>query len=345
MLKAGVRVNRSQINTGSAPTSADNGNPIPNRHTRNQTDNMLSFHSTVTPEITQDRNPDTLRETSSNMVESKTLCPNSVDKDSHLDEDRSEYAAIDILEVEDMVELEKGKIPKNLSSKDKGHKIKIGASTNTSLVVQRPTVEDLEGQVQDHRISSATLFEICTRLDKEKSKKIKKAVPKAASSTIRKTVVPKESMTARPQVEIIDGRIVIKESSLTLPLEKTNDIDEFEEVEEDIFPTAKYSSFRQSTHGPVWGIDETRRFYEALSQCGTDFSLMQVFFPRRTRKQLKRKFYREESQHPELIKHTLQVKLPLDLEPFENNELTKYAYGSTSCNEDKKASTAAMVDV
>lgn len=56
---------------------------------------------------------------------------------------------------------------------------------------------------------------------------------------------------------------------------------------------------------------------------------MQAFFPRRTRKQLKNKFYRylpylhylsifrEESRHPELIKATLNSLIPLDLAPFE----------------------------
>ena len=38
---------------------------------------------------------------------------------------------------------------------------------------------------------------------------------------------------------------------------------------------------------------------------------MQAFFPSRTRKQLKKKFYREESGHPELIKVTLNSQLPL----------------------------------
>jgi hypothetical protein len=70
--------------------------------------------------------------------------------------------------------------------------------------------------------------------------------------------------------------------------------------------------------------------FQALRQCGTDFSLMQAFFPRRTRKQLKNKFFREEGHHPELIKATLNSQLPLgesrsppislifvDLAPFE----------------------------
>jgi hypothetical protein len=38
--------------------------------------------------------------------------------------------------------------------------------------------------------------------------------------------------------------------------------EDFEEVEEGIHSTAKYSSFAPSTHSSAWGVDETRRFYE-----------------------------------------------------------------------------------
>ncbi len=46
---------------------------------------------------------------------------------------------------------------------------------------------------------------------------------------------------------------------------------------------------------------------------------MQGLFQRRSRKELKRKFYREEKVHPELVKAALNAKskLPLDLAPFE----------------------------
>ena len=46
---------------------------------------------------------------------------------------------------------------------------------------------------------------------------------------------------------------------------------------------------------------------------------MQGFFPRRSRQELKKKFYREEKVHPELVKATISGKtmLPLDLTLFE----------------------------
>lgn len=38
--------------------------------------------------------------------------------------------------------------------------------------------------------------------------------------------------------------------------------EDFEEVEEGIHPTAKYSSFTPPVYSSAWGIDETKRFYE-----------------------------------------------------------------------------------
>lgn len=120
-----------------------------------------------------------------------------------------------------------------------------------------------------------------------------------------------------PQVEIVNGKIVLRESSLMVPVHGPVTHEDFEEVEEGIHPTAKYSSFTQHIHSRTWGIEETKQFYEALRQCGTDFSLMQAFFPHRTRKQLKLKFWREEKRHPQLIKTAITTNLPLDLAPFE----------------------------
>jgi hypothetical protein len=107
---------------------------------------------------------------------------------------------------------------------------------------------------------------------------------------------------------------VLKESSLVLP-DATGD-EEYEEMEEGIHATATYNSFLKRKSGLKWGFEETWLFYKALRQCGTEFSLMQSFFPGRTRKQLKLKFQKEEREHPELIRRTLDHSMPLELDPF-----------------------------
>lgn len=57
--------------------------------------------------------------------------------------------------------------------------------------------------------------------------------------------------------------------------------------------------------GLDWTERDTIRFYRALNQCGTDFSMMQSLFPHRTRQELKAKFKREDRKNPEMISKVL----------------------------------------
>ncbi len=110
----------------------------------------------------------------------------------------------------------------------------------------------------------------------------------------------------------------MKESSLLIGgLEPTVAEGDYEEVEEEVNAMSKYSSYMEKRKSSPWGIEETRLFYQALRQCGTEFSLMQTFFPSRSRKELKHKFIREENNFPELVKRSLDASIPLEMMPFE----------------------------
>jgi transcription factor TFIIIB component B'' len=104
-----------------------------------------------------------------------------------------------------------------------------------------------------------------------------------------------EGMSCRdqgPRVEIIDGKIVLKESSLTIDSGTSAAEFEYEEVVEGVGGNSRYSSYINRKASHVWGLEETRMFYQALRQCGTEFSMMQSFFPHRSRRELKLKFRR-----------------------------------------------------
>lgn len=76
-----------------------------------------------------------------------------------------------------------------------------------------------------------------------------------------------------------------------------------------------YASFRKNPKGRrTWTEKQTARFYRALSACGTDFSLMASFFPKRTRQELKNKFKREERRNRELIDRTINDPTQFDIE-------------------------------
>ncbi|KAJ1455948.1 hypothetical protein M885DRAFT_518847 [Pelagophyceae sp. CCMP2097] len=124
----------------------------------------------------------------------------------------------------------------------------------------------------------------------------------------------------RPTVEIIDGRIVVNQASLVIPVQPAV-VEVIEEVYEDVGTIAAPSSYAGRGHKERWGLEETRRFYSAVQQCGTDFTLMQSLFPSRTQRQLKRKYKREERSQPRLIELALEPRMarPLDVVPFESS--------------------------
>ena len=132
-----------------------------------------------------------------------------------------------------------------------------------------------------------------------------------------------------PLVEVINGEIVIKEASLTVGARRTpQEIDrelmdgahgtDGAIVEDASGVTATYTSFTARQRPQHWGVEETRTFYNALRQCGTDFTLMTGFFPAggggqrgRTRRQLKSKFLAESRRNPKLIELALKNRIPL----------------------------------
>ncbi|KAL7448455.1 hypothetical protein ACHAWC_000638, partial [Mediolabrus comicus] len=133
-----------------------------------------------------------------------------------------------------------------------------------------------------------------------------------------------------PQVEVVNGEIVIAQDSLlSHPTTRTSteQIDkEFGTVVEDETPTrlgainARYDSYvtKPRSRPQRWSADETKSFYRALRQCGTDFSMMQMFLPGRTRSQLKSKYKLELRKNGRLVDMALdpKSKLRLDLSVF-----------------------------
>jgi len=139
---------------------------------------------------------------------------------------------------------------------------------------------------------------------------------------------PKDNRSG-PLVEIINGEIVIKESSMIVGGRRTmeevdRELDGGIVVEENTGITATYTSFTKREKVQRWSVEETRKFYLTLRQCGTDFSTMESFFDgaddgnKRSRKQLKSKYKRECRKNLHLIDMAMnpKVQLPLDLSVF-----------------------------
>lgn len=119
-----------------------------------------------------------------------------------------------------------------------------------------------------------------------------------------------------PQVRVVDGKIVYDEEMAAVAAPAiTDDIeDELEYVDEDDehgkhLTSATYAKRSGSNR---WNAEETEFFYEALAMCGTDFSMIQTFFPHRTRAQVKGKFKIEERADPNRVAQALKQRKPFD---------------------------------
>ncbi len=219
----------------------------------------------------------------------------------------------------------------NKASAGTKFKVQVGVRTKASSerdTDRNETVNKTTETVLDPMASNFTLYSLCDKDFSKNNGKRKAHMGDYGKSSSKST--RKEQSSSRqtqetslkkdvgPQVEIINGKIVLKESSLLIGgTESAVPEGDYEEVEEEVHAMSKYSSYLDRRRSSAWGIEETRLFYSALRQVGTEFSLMQTFFPSRTRKELKLKFIREENQHPELVKRTLEATMPLELTPFE----------------------------
>jgi len=169
--------------------------------------------------------------------------------------------------------------------------------------------------------------------DKAKDSNTKSNVSFSSTNHKKYNLKVDASTNGAPSVQIVDGQIVLQESSVVLPSRRT--VQEVEEefqgnvVEEDEQLNnvqASYTSFiTKGDHVKTrkkgsWSIEETAKFYVALQQLGTDFGSMEALFfeNQRTRKQLKNKYRRELAKNSTLVeKLALNPKYQIQLGQFE----------------------------
>ena len=110
-----------------------------------------------------------------------------------------------------------------------------------------------------------------------------------------------------PQVQVIDGNIVINPQSLTVnaSVEKTVHASEFRHVEEN-GNRLNAASYSRRVKAEKWSKEDTELFYRAMTQFGTDFSLIARLFPGRTRRQVKRKYLIEDRADPRRVEAAIQ---------------------------------------
>ncbi|XP_043472957.1 transcription factor TFIIIB component B'' homolog [Leptopilina heterotoma] len=126
-----------------------------------------------------------------------------------------------------------------------------------------------------------------------------------------------------PRVKVgPDGQLIVDEKSLII--ERTEQKNRSGPIVHDETNGGGFYKRRQKSKD--WSKWDTLRFYKALSNIGTDFLLMQRFFPKRTRQELKLKFKKEEKTNRQLIEQALKCQvfdqdlLKEEMEIFAENE-------------------------
>ncbi|MCO5609550.1 hypothetical protein L7F22_063779 [Adiantum nelumboides] len=159
------------------------------------------------------------------------------------------------------------------------------------------------------------------RLAEAKERMLKKDNAKKAKNGDQATVNEPEkepesyeSTCMAPQVQIVDGQIVINEQSLVVNAHPKDDIRSYRRVEE-THAKLNYHSYMKRTRTQTWRPDETELFYQALREFGTNFAMIQHLFPGRTRKQVFLKYKKEEKCSPLRISEAMRVK-PCDTSHF-----------------------------
>lgn len=114
---------------------------------------------------------------------------------------------------------------------------------------------------------------------------------------------------AGPQFRIVDGQIVVDQSSLVMDRHaraaaaRANE--DMETIEENDFTRLITSSSFMNTSrlkGPnVWTDVETELFYRGLCMFGTEFEMISKMFPGKQRRHIKLKYNREERHNPHRI--------------------------------------------
>ncbi|OAA50011.1 Homeodomain-like protein [Beauveria brongniartii RCEF 3172] len=131
---------------------------------------------------------------------------------------------------------------------------------------------------------------------------------------------------AGPQFRIVDGQIVVDQSSLVMDRHARAAAaqagEDMETIEENDFTRLITSSSFMTTsklRGPnIWTDDETELFYRGLLMFGTEFQMISHMFPGKQRRHVKLKFNREERCNPSRIDAALvgEKTTKMDIEEY-----------------------------
>jgi hypothetical protein len=146
-----------------------------------------------------------------------------------------------------------------------------------------------------------------------------------------------------PKIIIVDGKMVIDQSSLQMQSAPMIDPSTQVGVRDQVQHITS-ASFQKRTQTEKWSAEEIDRFYMALRQCGTDFTMIEQFFPDRDRRQIRNRYKKEEKENPEKIEWAIKNRLALDTKAFQALIAAKRAKRGEPASTGKKTDTDVKSD-
>ncbi|KAI8370005.1 hypothetical protein BD560DRAFT_397344 [Blakeslea trispora] len=123
------------------------------------------------------------------------------------------------------------------------------------------------------------------------------------------------------QVRIVNGEIVLDTDTLTVERSAPESVvnDGMLEVVEENSLTRKVNShtYGRRQQSARWDDLETEQFYDCLAQFGTDFEMIAMMMPGRTRSQIRLKYNREERLRPNKVtEYMIKKRKPIDIDKY-----------------------------
>ena len=177
--------------------------------------------------------------------------------------------------------------------------------------------------------------------------------PKRRTRASTEEAAPVDTSGAGPRMRLVDGQIVIDETSLNLDRHKIAAANAgiMEIVQEDEFTHITNSAtYMKKEKNKFWGYEEEEKFYDGLRQFGTDFEMIALLFKDRSRRHIKLKFNKEERVNPDKITAALvREKVPIDFDTYQKQTGLEFidteAFHYELAEVDKKhAEEEALVD-
>lgn len=137
-----------------------------------------------------------------------------------------------------------------------------------------------------------------------------------------------ETRAPVPGVRIVNGQLVLDETTRTIDrvaiANEARGDDEEVVVVDALSHKVNSGTYGKRERMPKWNEELTGRFYDGLRMFGTDFGMISMMFPGKSRRTIKLKFNHEERLDNEKIKVTLTERIPVDMEAFSKMSKTTY---------------------